>query len=163
MGGVMWTRVDIVNTPDSIRVQFGPGVGRHVLAWLVMVGAGLSVYAVLEQGDVGPASLVISAVVILLGAVLRMGLRARSAAELSESGLLIERRGAPPQSIALNHLESFVVDPTEVRAGLPQPRLRVHTRSSQISPVRLGAGVGKSGLEALTVQLTERLELLRTV
>ena len=74
----MWTRVDIVNTPDSIRVQFVPGVGRHVLAWLVMVGAGLSVYAVLEQGDVGPASLVISAVVILLGAVLRMGLRARS-------------------------------------------------------------------------------------
>ncbi|MFT6143009.1 MAG: hypothetical protein ACJAZO_001697 [Myxococcota bacterium] len=159
----MWTRVDIVNTPDSLRIQFGPGVGRHVLAWLVMVGAGLSVYGVLDQGEVGPASLVISAAVILVGAVLRMGLRARSTLELSKSGLSLVRRGVPPQTVPLNHVESVVVTRTGVREGVPGHRLRVQTRRSSDDAIRMGAGVSKADLHDLEDRLTQRLSVLRAV
>lgn len=158
----MWTRLDIVNTPDSIQVQFGPGVGRHVLAWLVMVGAGLSVYGVLDQGEVGPASLVISAVVILLGAVMRMGLRARSTVDLTDSGLSLVRRGVPEQSVPLNHLESFVVARTGAREGVPGSHLRIHTRGSSDDTIRVGAGVSKVGLQGLADLLTLRVDQLRS-
>ncbi len=157
----MWTRVDIVNTPDNIHIQFAPAVGRHVLAWLVMVGAGLSVYGLLEQGDVGPVSLVLSAVVILLGALMRMGLRARSSMELSNKGLSLVRRGVPTQAVPLNHLESFVVARTGVREGIPGHHVRIHTRSNTGDPMRLGAGVGQDGLQRLADLLANRLDLLR--
>jgi hypothetical protein len=159
----MWTRTDIVTTPDNIHIQFAPGAGRHVLAWLVMVGAGLSVYGLLEQGDVGPVSLVLSAVVILLGALMRMGLRARSSVELSKDGLLVVRRGLDPLTVPFGHIDSFSVARTGAREGIPLPQLRVVSRNENAGDVRVGKGSSVAGLTALADQLTERLVHLRTV
>jgi hypothetical protein len=127
-----------------------------------MVGAGLSVYGLLEQGDVGPVSLVLSAVVILLGALMRMGLRARSSMELSDRGLLVVRRGVAPVTVPFGHIDSFSIARSGIRQGIPVHHLRVVSRNSNAGDVRVGAGGSQADLAALVDQLTERLVHLRT-